>query len=444
MYETRRRHRQHFTPGAPALTALPQLGSILSRWSADAITPQGDNTTFQTWPDSVGSAPATQPTAGLRPFYRTNVIGTKPSVQFKGTQVLQIGRPAALVAAVDAQLITVFVVFKTVNTVANGCLFHTGSNFLQAEGTSVGRFGGGNTNTIPYAGQTSFSSVGLITNGTYTNGAGTGVEHFAVNGCYITQSGGMNSGTGGTGNLAIGCDYANASFTNFDGHVFDIVVWNRALTPSEMLQAHKWACDKYSQAYPWAAGTYFAAFDADSIGAGLGATNCAGTAPYKAAQTLGLAMGQWLNCGVGGDTATNMNTRAPTWVDGIYAQVQKKVKLLAFEWYNQRGAAPTPQNNSLTYIAGRRTTNTKVCWGTSTDNSDVAPDQNRVDYNTYFDSNHGAGVMDGYAPFHLNANIGVEGSYLSFPANWSDTVHLSDAGYTFLAAEMVTGLNSIP
>jgi lysophospholipase L1-like esterase len=424
--------------------ALPSSGQILSRWSADTITPQADNTTFQTWTDAVGGVAATQASAGLRPRYRTNRVNGLPSVQFSGGQVLQIGRPAGLVAAIDAQLVTVFIVWKTLGAVANGCLLHLGGGFLQAEGTTVGRFSAGLTAQIPYAGQTNFSTLGMVTNSGYTNGAGTGIEHLAVNGGFVTQSPTMNSGTGGSGNLAIGADFSNGAFINVNAEIFDIVIWGKALTPAEMLQAQKWACDKYAQPYPWASSPYFAVFDGDSITAGIGATTASAVYPYKAAQTLGLAFGQWMNIGVGGDTVLNMHSRAPTWLDPVAGIVGKKVKVAAFEWYNQRGASPTPRNNSLTYIAARRTALTLMCWGTSTDNSDAAPDQNRVDYNTYFDANHGAGVMDSYVALHADANIGVEGSFLSNPGNWSDIVHLSDAGYTFLANLMAAGVAAIP
>lgn len=424
---------------AAAPAALPDSGNILARWSADDITPQADNTALTTWTDSVSAIAATQGTGVFRPLYRTNRIGTKPSVQFSGSQFLSAAN-ATLNASIDSHIGSVFVVFKSQGASTYGVLFLGGSYFMYADNTNVGNFNAPANlgKTIPYAGQTAFSTIGATVTKPDATGGGTGQQRYFINGGGVTMNS-LAMSSAGTTSVQMGCD-PGVNF-GFVGEIFEVVYWSTKLNPAQLLQCEKWACDKYSQAYPWAASSYFPVFDGDSLTAGSGATGPAGSYPYQAAASLGLSYGQWTNVGTGSITMADMDALGPTVIDTIGAIVGKPIKLAAFEWYNQRAAAPTPADSSRTYIAARRAAGAKVCFGTSTDTS-AATDANRAAYNADFDASHA--LMEAYVAIHTNSGIGLESAYANFPANFSDPVHLTDAGYTILAGLMVTGLNSIP
>jgi hypothetical protein len=349
-----------------------------------------------------------------------------------------MGRPASVVAALNAKTVTCVMVFKTV-AASGGALIDLGQagggNFMMANGTTVGSFVDSYMSAVPHAGQTSFTVL-AFTATSYTNAGGTfTLERWYINGtCVGHVQTSAGAGPGASAQLCLGSNADNGAFVNSSFDAFEVLFFDRGLYPAEMLQVQKWACDKYGQAYPWAAGGYFYLNDGDSISMGLGGTGPATSMPYKVAQSLGLAYGQWTNVAIGGDTIANMTSRAATDVDNVYAVISKPIKYYGMEWYNQRAASPGPYN-------ARKTANLKVCWGTSTDTS-VTTDADRAAYNASFDASHA--MCDSYVAVHLNANIGVETAFASFPANWSDGVHLSAAGYTVYAPLVVAGLNAIP
>jgi len=357
-----------------------------------------------------------------------------------------MGRPATVVAALNAQAVTTFVVYKTITPSGNGgCLVDLGiddtGNFMLADGNQVGSFAD-SFMKVPNTAQSAFSTLATSI-GSYTNGTGTfPLERWHVDGGCVGHASSASAGPGATVSLCIGANANNGAFINCEADIYEILFWDQALTPTEVMQAHMWACEKYGQSYPWASRDHMLVFDGDSITMGLGGSSPADSYPYKVAQTLGLSFGQWTNLGIGGDTITEMDTRAPAGVDDVYALIGKPVKLAAFEWYNQRAASPTPRNNSLTYLSNRRSSTVKVCFGTSTDTS-ATTDTDRADYNTYFDANNTSATMDAYVAIHADANIGVETAAANFPGNFADGVHLSAAGYTILAGLMVTGVNAL-
>lgn len=419
-------------------TSLPQSAHLIARWSSRDITPQADNTSLASWTDSVGSFAATQATSGNQPKYRTNRIGSIPSVQFTAASqhMLQVGRPASVITALDARTATVLIIYRSTGN-DTGALVDLGNDgtgtMIQTTGTTVGRFSDAHLGSIPFAAQTGFSVVGMTVE-SYTNGNGTNnLERWYVNSTCVGHAPVAASGPGASGHLAIGGDYTNAAFFNASFEAFEVLFFDVALTPDEMVQAQMWACDDFAQAYPLAGRDHLLVFDGDSISMGLGANGVGNTYPYKVAQALGLSYGQWTNIGVGGDTMANMEARASAGVDAFAATTGLPVKLAVFEWYNQAGADPTPRNASLSYLANRRAAGAKVIFGTSTD-TDATTDANRAAYNAYFDANHSTATMDAYVAIHLDPNIGVETAYATNPSYWDDGVHLSATGYTFLAA----------
>jgi hypothetical protein len=419
-----------------AATDLPQSARVVARWSADAITPQADNTNLASWTDSIGGFAATQATTGRQPKYRTNRMGGKPSVQFGGAALLNVGRPAALVAALDAVVErTIFVVYKTLGATSSGMLFTAADGagagiMIVADQSGVGLF----NSTVPSPGG-AFMSYAHACN--QPAPLTTQVYRQVVNGGVVSPSQNMPNGTAGL-NIGIGgIVQSDNFFCNAD--IYEVIVWDRGLSPGELLQAHKWACDKYGQAYPWAGLSKFTVYDGDSITMGSGSPGSS-SYPYKSAASLGLTYGQWTNIGIGGITAANLTSKAAVDLLPIGTVTGLPLRIAAFEWYNQRAAHPGPYNNSLAYLAAVRSATRKVSWGTSTDTS-VTTDADRAAYNAAFDADHS--TCDAYVAIHSNTAIGTETAYANNPGNFSDTVHLSSAGNTVLASLMTTGLTAI-
>lgn len=438
-----------------AATVLPQLGSLVFKLSADSLALNNADP-VSSWVDSINGAAATQGTGANQPTFRTNLFGGKPGVRFDGTNdVLQLGRPAALTAAIDSQTYTAVVVCRVLSAKGFGTVFGAsagGSSFmLLADGTEMGRFHGGVTRCAPTAGN-GFFVQGTTSITPYARGSGTGLERgYLQGGCYMSFVA-QAPGSGGN-NFAIGSLTGGAFPANVE--VFEILVWNSHLTPTEMFQVQKWACDKYGQAYPWAAASRIVVYDGNSLTAGSGASGTTTTYPYKSAQALGLAYGQWTVAAVGGITVANMQANVPDW-SGVGAMTGKPMRVAAFEYYNSRGLGePAVHNNTNAYAAAvRAIANTKLCLGTSLSNSaDVSA--TRDAFNAYYDANS-ATHCDSYVALHLDASIGTNTAYTTNggPAGanpdgrglnlWSDQVHLNSAGYTALEPLMTAGLVAIP
>lgn len=425
--------------GGASQTPLPQIGSLVARWSADEITPVPDGTAVATWTDSIGGYAATQATEIRKPLYKVGTLGGKPSLLFNGSW-MDAGRPAAVASAMDGTERTIFIVFKTVGTTSNGMLFNTspaggGAFMLVADGTNAGRFNA----TVPHA-STAFSTIGSI------KATGAGAHRTAINGsqAYVTD---VDITTSSGNNIYFG-GILNSTFM-VNAHIFDILVWNKALTAPELLTAQKWACDKYSQPYPWAAFSDFIVYAGNSLTQGSGALG-ANSYPYKSAQTLARPYGSWTNIGQGGITISTVDTVCSVHADPIPAVVGKTVKVAAFEYYNSKAqSAAAIEATSRTYLANRRAAGLKNIWGTSLSHA-ADPDTTRNAFDAAFDAVQTD--IDAYVPLHLNALIGKEGAdspggnaYFDNSATyWSDVVHLNSAGYTVLAGLMTAGIQALP
>lgn len=424
--------------GGAAAPSLPQSANLVARWSADSLS-LADGAAVDTWTDSINGYAATQSTALRKPTFKTNTLGGKPSLLFNGAW-MDAGRPAAVVAALDGAERTIFIVFKTAGTTSNGMLFNTapaggGSFMLVADGTNAGRYNA----TVPHA-STAFSTLGSV------KATGAASHRTAINGsqAYVTD---LDTTTSSGNNVYFG-GILNSTFM-VNAHIFDILVWNKALTAPELLAAQKWACDKYSQPYPWAAFSDFIVYAGNSLTQGSGALG-ANSYPYKSAQSLSRPYGSWTNIGQGGINITAVDTVCSVHADPLPAQLGKTVKVAAFEYYNSKAqSAATIEATSRTYLANRKAAGILNVWGTSLSHA-ADPDTTRNTFDAAFDANQTN--VDSYVPLHLNASIGAEGAdsgggnaYFNNSATyWSDVVHLNSAGYTVLAALMTAGIQALP
>ena len=432
--------------GAAPATALPSSG-LVARWSVDAITPVSDGTAISSWTDSVGGLSAVQATGGKQPLYKTNRLNGKPSLLFSGAQLMTAGTPSAIVTPMTNQVITIMVVFKGISATTYGTLYSassglTGSWLLYADATRVGRYNGSVLSTAPLHSGSAFTSIAFTMEDTTAFSSSARQERLYINGGCVGSAQSVPDGQ----NDSIGFGgRASDGLLNLNGEVFDYIFWNRALTPAEVATAHAWACEKYGQAKPWAAGSKFYAFHGDSETQGTKTNAPEDTYPYKTAASLGLTYGQWTNLGVGGITIANMTAKATTQVDPLAAATGKTLVVPCFEYYNSAAAHPTPANQMITYLQARRAAGCKIVFGTSMD-SFLLNETDRAAYNSFWASNY-ATYADSYAAIHTNANIGVDGACgASQPSTYfTDTIgHPTAAGYTILAGLMTTAIQTLP
>jgi hypothetical protein len=416
-------------------TALPKQANLAARWSADSIAPVADGTAVPSWTDSINGYVATQATGIRQPLYKTNVRNGKPALWFN-SQWMDAGRPAAVVSAMDTGSRTVLVVYQTVGATSNGMLFNTapaggGAFMMVADGTNAGRF----SFTMPHANTGQLSTLGCIR----ANGSAGGYrQSFNSSIAYVND---IDSTTSGGNNIYFGGIQNNTFMCN--AYIFDILVWNVALTMPELLQAEAWARDKYGDAYPWAAKSDYIIYAGDSLTQGSGALG-AGSYPYKSAQTLTRPYGTWTNIAAGGTTMAEVNANCAINADPIPAQLGKVCKIAAFEYYNQRGlGAAGCETQSRAYLAARKAIpNMKTVFGTSTGHSGD-PDAVRSAYDALFAG--GQSNIDAYVPLHTDTSIGNYTAYATnSAAYWSDVVHFNSAGYTILSNLMTAGIQALP
>lgn len=433
--------------GGASGPSLPQSAGIVFNLKAESLA-LSDGATVSAWTDSTANALAFSGTG----TFKTNQLGGKPCVRFSGSagQYMTATRAgSALDTAMSSQVCTVMIVGKSAGTNSLGTMFgsHAGGNksFFVIDGTqassTIGRYANNTLNCAPaYNAANMFvSTVSSVV--PYTAGSGTGLERQFLNGSCVSSN---VAGTPAPDQTTFAVGAASAGSLRAAVDIFDIVVWNVTLTPTEVFQATSYFYDKYSQTKPWAAVSNITIFDGDSITAGVG-SGVVGNYPYKSAQSLGLAYGQWTNTAIGGITMANMIVKLPEW-SGIGAALGKGMRVAAFEYYNQKGngaAAIQTQNNSYATTV-RGYANTKLALGTST-SSLSDPDATRTSVNAYYDINF-ATYSDTYVAIHNDTNIGISGAAAT-DANvtyFSDGTHLKPAGYTVLAGLFTTGLQAIP
>lgn len=437
---------------------LPRQDILLDLWDTSSITPVADGTPVTSWVGSVNGTVATQSSGPARPFYYANQYGGKAALRFPNTAWLTIGRPAAFVAAMAAQMITQFIVFKSLGSADFGVLISNGhddgGSFVYADGTICGRFFGGLDDQIPHAAQNQLGAIGLSVNKDFTGGSGNGIERFSINGGTITQASGLSPALGPTGNFSIGGD-ANGNF-KANADICAVGMWAGPLTPTDLLLCMKWACYRFGITPPWSALNAFTIYDGNSLDLGIGVNLVSDAPAFKSALALGLVYGQWSNVSIGGirpDGPNGMTALAPSQVINVPDAIGKPIRVFALEWWNQSGADPGPRNNSIAYLTAIRSSLCKACWGTSMSNVND-PDPNRAAYDAWFEAN-GLTVADAIANVHLNADMGVAGAYAingGPPGGqpdgrglqlWSDGVHLSTPGYALYEPYMTAGLASL-
>lgn len=436
---------QFYLSGGSMGSQLPQSSGIVFNLKAESLA-LNDGDPVTTWTDSTTNALSFTGTG----LFKTNQMNSKPCVRFAGTAgkyMTATRAGTALDTALSSQNCTTMMVVKSNGTNSNGCMFGStagGDAYMMVmdganTNCSVGRYKAGYTITAPSVNASNMVVVAASSATPYSAGAGSGLERGYLNGGCISAFIAPIPAPSQT-TFSVGGASAGSLLSAVD--VYDIIVWNKVLTPTEVFQATDYFYNKYNQTKPWAAVSNIVVFDGDSITGNVGATAVSGGYPYKTAQSLGLSYGQWTMTAVGGITMTNMTAKYAEW-SGIGSLLGKGLRVAAFEYYNQKAlsAAAIEAANNAYSVAVRAVPRTKLILGTST-GYNLDPDATRVAVNTYYDTNF-ATYCDSYVPLHNDTSIGNTAAYAANSATyWSDVVHFKDAGYTILAGLFTTGITA--
>ena len=458
-------------------TPLPLSDSLVMHLSANSIRGVSNGSPINSWTAATGGQIFSQRDRANYPTYATNRLNNLPSVEFDGTSqslCLSSDPGNALANALGfnpTMSYTLAVLFRTLASKTNGTLLasytaadnSTAGNdiWFRADGNQIGI--GLQLFKIPYAGQTSFSTVGTIAfpSGTYSAGKNNSLFQFFINGGVVNSSGHPLGLSTIAPALCIGTTANN--HTNGNIEVFDILLWSRPLNPVQLLQFQKWADDKYNQPYPWANETNYVVFQ----GSSLLTSDCTGGAanempPPLAAAKLGLTFGQFQNLGVGGINLTNMNTLAlaPSaggagWIDPIPAYLGKTVIDATQEWYNSNlgNPFPGPLTEAYNYLRSRKSTaNIKTVFLSSTS---YAKEPTKLPTNrSKYDE-----ALDNDAPYdigrYIDSNVSIKnstgGTYIGAlgaasanPAYYcGDGLHLSTLGARVLGDDFYLGIRAV-
>jgi len=442
-------------PGADP--TLPAFSAVAAQLSADTIPAQGDNTNLTSWQERVSGISLRQLTGANQPKYRTARVGGKPSVQAIGSTWLSAAIPG-LKAVVDTKNYTVMIVVANVVAQANGTIFGNaagGNSFAwQANGTGTGRFDSqvlGSSLTLAPDATPAFRCFGSSSWAVnqYAGQSGVGLERaYMEGGCVNSNTGFAPASSSADGQFAVG---ATNSLGQLSGKadILEVVVWNRGLTAIEWVMAEIWACTKYSQALPWAAGGKYYILDGDSLTVGVGTPSINSAYPYLAMQNSVVPYGAWTMQAVGGLAWPAIIGKVGEWT-GIPNLIGIPGKVAAFEWYNENLALQTPaqilqHTKDYSTALNKAGNNLKLALGSSTSYSGDSAGGNRDLFNTLLDADHAH--ADSYAQLHLDTHIGLGGaasSYSVFSGTlWADIVHINAAGRAFLWPLMNTALQAI-
>lgn len=416
-----------------AATALPQQGALFARWSADDLA-LANGAKVTSWTDRIGGAVLSQGTTANQPTFKASGANGKPAVNLGGSQCM--GTPAGLLSTlIGTNKYTVMVFIKGVASTSFGMILSTtGSNSnLFAGSTSYTPAGYGATysggaagagDRMPWDGSIVDTGIFQIAktmgggqNGTYPS--------LGINGCTVNMGG--VGWAAGDGALWLG---SSTPANSGKGDVYEIMVWNVALTPAEILQAYKWASERFAStpAYTTYGKLTIAAGDSQTYG--TGATNAIDNYASKAFRGLGLPMGTWMNIGQSSAQTGALDTWSATAIDGIPALAGVPCNLSYLEWYNIRTNGGAASLN-LNYCKNRKTAGfNKIGLLTCLDSSDHPA--GRAAYLSAIISGYAANGISDLIRIDQNANVGVDGSCPSsspYGTYFADGVHPTTAGY---------------
>ena len=449
------------SPGA----SLPLTASIVGHFDSAAIPSQADNTALAAWPDSsTNEAHATQSDSAKQPKYRTGGTGGQPYVEWAASSATYLSvTSAALRAVLDSKTYTMLAVVEKLSGADNASVFGAGygSNYpwLWASATKIGWSGSDNNGcVVPHGQGTGYVSFGIVSSASYPEVAGvSGLTRNVYRGAIYNSNNAPVNATNGE-NMNMGASAGGGAFP-FKGRIYRIVIWDRALTPAELLQAEVYFNTVYGQTYPAVTHGRFLHLDGDSrtVGTGISGADATQRLPYKVANGLGFPIGTYNLYAVGGATAAELAAKGSE-VDGAanaLAALNPAIaqRLIYEEFFNARSRpiGDPATDGSLAYqtaqyVADRRAgmpAGLKIVGQSPIDHSD-ANTPSASGWASYMQSHWAALGFDGLADVWASSLGGDAACPNSAPfAPWADGVHLNADGQTTQAGVIIDACDAL-
>lgn len=446
--------------GAVFGAALP--AGLTFDWNVEDLTGFVNNDTVQNFPDSVSGIVFSQATSGSRPTYKTGGINGKPYFQTSGTRFMTctVANQGALKTVLDSQEYTIIAVSANAADVTGmNCVFGEGGSgkihLMHRRSGSQEYVGMLNTTSggAIATGLPSYQSFGYTSSKTYGFNGNTNLQRYYNRGlCFHSFNGSLLTLTSNAtlGLLAMG----NGTFiTNIN--FYRLMIWNRALSPLEMLEAETYLNNQFSQTHPTVAKGKLLVIDGDSRSCNVGYTpDVFGTTAtgYSGIVASGLSFnaGEWMNLSTGGATIQNCIGAAPAEIDAVAAQLGVPVRLIYEESFNSRALSQGDVATSGTFRYQQKQYGTarKAALGTSSrvvicspvDHADAnSPQWGANGWAAYCEASFAEMGFDGCAKVWSGTALGGDSACPNTApwTPWSDGVHLTSAGQTTQANKVV-------
>lgn len=435
--------------GPPTPTAIPAMANLVARWSPDDnVNGYANNASMGTYTDSTTNAIAlSQATGANQPVYKTGGMNGKAYVQMAAAKVISVTTNAVLNTAMSDGSYTIMLFYRNVTASAFSVAVSCGSGPLNVfAGATSYTPAGTTTNSAGVAGgvaqasyriphdasaaSSNMQSVGFVC-GYTANGAIGNFSQVILNGMSQLCGGGVSAQNG---TFSIGISGSNSIV----GELYDVLVWDRPLSPVETAQIHKWACEKYNQIPPWTSYGKMYVGLGSSQGAGTGSTN-PGYDNYitKSARDTSIPIGAYAVLGYSSQSAGTLGGMA---VDGLYglpALLGVPCNLSWLEYYNTRLDAD-PSIAVLSAISGIKAAGfNKIGLLTLTD-SNPTP-SSRATYLTGVITNYAVNGINNLIRLDLDgvpavSGVGQVGTAFTGSTYFAaDLIHNTTLGYTTIA-----------
>lgn len=456
------------TPTPTPTPALPALANIVAHYDSAAITPQADGSALAGWGDSSATgAHAAQADGGKQPKYRTGGAGGRAYVEFAGgsTQYLTVATPGALRTAMDSQSYTVLAVIENAGGGDYSCIFGAGAGgstpWLWAGGTKIGWSASGIAGcAVPHGAGSGYMTLGLVSDAAYgAVGAMSAIMRNVYRGAIYNMHGKAAGATSGN-NINIGASSSGSAFA-FKGRIYRIILWNRVLTPAELMQAEAYFCWFYGQTHPSVTLGRFLHLDGDSrmVGVGSDALDATLRLPYRVASGLGHPLGTYSVYAIGGAKITELIAKGGE-IDGA-AQAMAALdpavahRLIYEEFFNNRtlavGDLATP--NTLAYLTAQYLAERRAgmpaglrIMGQSPMDHVNSQNPQPGAWAAYMQASHAALGLDGLADIWASV-LGGENACPASPGPygpyWSDGIHLAPDGQAVQAGVIVNACDTL-
>jgi hypothetical protein len=418
---------------APVATALPQATNIVERWSPDAIAaPPTDGTPLASYA-GVNGVTLTQATAANQPIYKASGAGGKPYISMSGAQAMRIASDPTLAAGIASGNYSVLAFYRHAVPTQYGVVVSLagGSDFMgvastanKADETTCGvNFAYGGFGYDGSANSPDIQSIGYIGNTGFNNSFAGCV----LNGCVISYN--YNSFGAQDGTFGIGYSTPTASL---QGELYDVIIWKCRLTPAEMLQAQKWACEKYGQTPRWVTAGRLTVGVGDSQTGGAGVTNpLTDTWFVRSVKALGHKVGTWLNVGQNGAHTDQDLVPFVPGLDPVVSLTGVRCNMTYMEYYNTKNDVnPNGQTQTLNFCAARKSAGwNKIGLLTAYDTFDNPP--GRAQYVADLVAGYAAHGVSDIIRIDQDATIGLDGTCpagTSASTYWHDGVHCNNVG----------------